>query len=108
MATKKRRKRRLKPRFFTVIFSILIAVLLFRFFSGEHQEAVMPNFHGWESVDVIDFVGRHDNVTVTFELVYSSEVPPTRVARQSIAPGVSLTDVDDQLIIEVSKGEMIE
>ena len=108
METKKRRKRRLKPRFFTVIFSILIAILLFRFFFGRHQEVVMPNFHGWESVDVMDFVSRYDNVSVIFELVYSSTVPPTRVISQSVQPGVSLSDGDIQLIVEVSKGELIE
>ena len=80
--------------------SILIAIAFFLFGGGSNQ---VPNFHGWTVPDVLEFVGNHENLRVSFELVYSEDMMPARVVGQSYGPGTTMTE-GMQVIIEISKG----
>ena len=97
----RRKKVRFKPRFYTIIatFLIVLIIIIFLWRSGSNR---IPNLHGWESSAVLDFV-RANNINVEFEFIYSSEVAPTLVINQSVTPGTSIHEVST-LIIQVSKG----
>ena len=96
----RRKKVRFKARFYTIVatFIMLIIGLIFWRSAGNS----IPNLHGWESNAVVHFA-RDNNIDIEFEFSYSSDVAPTLVIGQSIAPGTNLNEVHE-LIIEVSKG----
>lgn len=98
---KRRKKTRATARFYTIIATFLIIVFttIFLFFSGNNQ---IPNLHGWQSVDVIRFADDND-IEIEFEFIYSSEIAPTLVISQSVAPGTNINEVS-RLTIQISKG----
>ena len=111
MATKKKIKKkryRLKPRFFSILFAISIIINITFFFLRARGDETMPNLHGWSSDDVLVFEEEHDNISIIFELVYSNDVIPTRVVSQSIQPGTNIADTNIVMTVEVSKGVFLE
>jgi len=96
-----RKKNRLTARFFSVLLTIGIIVVIGYFF-WQRTHIQIPNLHGWYSAEVIDF-GRTHSISIEFEFVYCADMAPTLVVSQSIAPGTTITD-DMELLIEISKG----
>ena len=62
----------------------------------------MPNLHGWESTEVLNFARDHD-IEIQFEFIYSSDMAPTLVISQSVGPGTPITE-GMRLTVEISKG----
>jgi len=84
---KRKKKTRVKPRFFIMIFMGLIAGGIFYQVNSRTQDDAMPNFHGWLVSDVEAFAYERPNMSVMVEWEHSSTIPPTRVMSQSIQPG---------------------
>jgi len=96
-----RKKRRLTARFFSVLLTMgIIFVVGYFFWQQTHTQ--VPNLHGWHATEVMDF-GQTHQIELIFEFVYSSEMAPTLVVRQSVAPGSLITE-DMALLVEISKG----
>jgi len=98
---RRKRKYRLTARFFSLIFSIAIIVVVSTFF-WRRTNVQIPNLHGWESTEVMEF-GQTHNISIQFEFVYSTDMAPTLVVNQSVPPGTAITE-GIELIIEISKG----
>jgi len=97
----KRKKNFVRARFFSMILSIFILGVI-GFFFWRATQLQIPNLHGWESTEVLAFANKH-NIEIEFEFVYSIEMAPTLVMRQSVPPGTAITE-GMQLAIEISKG----
>ena len=95
------KKSRLTARFFSILLSIGIIVVIGYFF-WRRTHTQIPNLHGWYATEAMAF-GRIHNIDITFEFVYSIDMAPTLVVSQSIPPGSAITE-DIELIIEISKG----
>ena len=97
----RRKKNRIRARFFSLFITILI-ISVIGYFYWQTTNTRIPNLHGWESTDVLDFAKDH-NIEIEVEFVYSNNLAPTLVISQSISPG---TDITEGMIlsIEVSKG----
>jgi len=101
---KKQKKYLLKPRFFCLIFSILLIGGVSYHLLTSNQENELPNFYGWLAEDVMEFAKVRDNISIIYELDYSETVPPTRVISQSLHPGTELGSEPVVLTVRVSKG----
>ena len=97
----RRKKTRIRARFFSLFFSLFIMVAIGYFF-WQTTHTQIPNFHGWESTAVLDF-GRRHAIDVHFEFIYSSDMSPTRVVSQSVPPGTTIFE-GMGLTVEISKG----
>ena len=97
----RKKKNRITARFFSIIFSIsIIAVIGYFFWQSTNPR--MPNLHGWESTEVLNFARVHE-IELEFEFVYSNNMAPTLVISQTIPPGTAITE-GMLLRIEISKG----
>jgi len=96
----RRKKIRLRARFYTIVATLVMLIIGLFFLRSTNTN--LPNLHGWESNAVVQFAREH-GIDVEFEFSYSTDVAPTLVIGQSVAPGTNLDEVD-ALIIEVSKG----
>jgi len=97
----RRRRNRVRARFFSLLLTISIVAVIGYFFlqtTGMH----LPNLHGWEAREVLDFA-RNNNIEVQFEFTYSDSVAPTLVISQSEPPRTAITE-GMSLSIEISKG----
>jgi len=97
----RKKKKRIRARFFSVILTVLITIFIISFFFRSNQSQ-LPNLRGWESVDVLRFAQEFE-IDVSVVFVYTHEIAPTKVVSQSLAPGTPITEIIE-LIIEVSKG----
>lgn len=97
----RRKKNRIRPRFYSIILSLLIFITV-GIFIRHHLHLTVPNFHGWEGADVIEFAQIHQ-IQVNFTFVYDEQMSPTKVTGQSVAPRTELT-ADMVIDIEISKG----
>jgi len=104
-SVKRKKKNRLRARFYSILVTLLIIISAGYFF-WQVTNTQVPNLHGWESVDVLNF-GHDHNVLINFEFVYSNDVAPTRVVSQSVLPGATITE-DLQITVEISKGVEIK
>ena len=96
-----RKKNQIRSRFFSILLSVLImGVIGYFFWQTTHMG--MPNLHGWESIEVLNFARNH-HIDIHFEFIYSSEMAPTLVISQSVQPGSAITE-GMSLIVEISKG----
>ena len=109
MANKKRRKKktRVKPRFFIIIFIGLIAGGIFYQVNTRNQEHAMTNFHGWLASEVDEYVSRRPNMSVIFEFEHSDTLEPTRVMSQSVSPGRVVGDEPVVVLVTVSLGKEV-
>ena len=97
----RRKRNRIRARFFSLILIISIIAVIGYFFWQTTSEQ-MPNLHGWESAEVLNFA-RDNEIEVHFEFIYSTDMAPTLVMSQSIPPRTILTE-DMSLSVEISKG----
>jgi len=97
----RRRKNRLKARFFSLFLTILIITVIGYFF-WQTTNTTMPNLHGWESIEVLDFARDH-NIEIQVEFIYSNDIAPTLIISQSIPPRTVITE-GMTLNVEISKG----
>jgi len=99
LAIKKRN--RVRARFFSIFLTVLIVAVVGYLLYLTTSER-LPNLHGRESAEVLDFARNH-NIDVHFEFIYSNEMPPTRVISQSVPPRTEITE-GMSLTVEISKG----
>lgn len=97
----RRRKNRLKARFFSIFLSLFILAMIGYFF-WQTTHPQIPNLHGWSSTEVLDF-GKDHEMDIQFEFIYSRDVAPTLVISQSIPPRTAISEGMD-LTVEISKG----
>jgi len=97
----RRKKNRIRARFFSIVFSIFIMAAIGYFF-WQTTQIQIPNLHGWESTEVLDFARGH-HIEIEFEFVYSRDMAPTLVVSQSVPPGTAIT-AGMHLTVEISKG----
>jgi len=97
----RRKKHRIRARFFSIFFTILIITAIGYFF-WQTTNTQIPNLHGWESTEVLDF-GNNHSIEINFEFIYSNDMAPTLVISQSVPPGTVITD-GMSLTVEISKG----
>ena len=97
----RRKKNRIRARFFSLFFSIFIMIVIGYFF-WQSMNAQIPNLHGWESIEVLHF-GRNHEIEINFEFIYSNDLAPTLVVSQSLPPGTAITE-GMRLTVEISKG----
>ena len=99
-----RKRYKLKPRFFCLIFSVLIiAVLIYKFLIPTSVNE-LPNFYGWTTEAVMSFESEQPNISIIYEMVYSETVRPTRVVSQSLQPGTEIGEHPLIIVVEISKG----
>ncbi|MCL1950653.1 MAG: PASTA domain-containing protein [Turicibacter sp.] len=105
---KKRKKRlRLQPRFFIIIFMGLIIGGIIYQADIRNQSRVMPNLHGWLASEVQEYLGERPNVSVIFEYEHSDIVEPTRVISQSLKPGRVIGDEAVVVSVTISLGSEV-
>ena len=97
----RKKKTRIKPRFFSIILSIFIMAAIGYFF-WQTTNIQIPNLHGWESVEVLEFAREHD-IQIHFEFIYTGDMAPTLVVSQSVPPGTDIVP-GMHLTVEISKG----
>ena len=97
----RRKKNRVKARFFSLFLTILI-ISVVGYLYWQTTNTRIPNLHGWESTEVLNFAKEH-NIEIEVEFIYSNIMAPTLVISQSIPPRTAITE-GMVLIIEVSKG----
>ena len=97
----KRKKSRIRLRFFSILLFILIIAVIGYYFWQTTNRGI-PNLHGWESIEVLNFANNH-NIDIHFEFVYSNNMAPTLVISQSVPPGTIITE-GMSLTVEISKG----
>ena len=97
----RRRRNRVRARFFSLFLTILI-ISVIGYFYWQTTNTRIPNLHGWESTEVLEFAREH-NIEIEVEFIYSNDMAPTLVIGQSIPPQTDITD-GMVLEIEVSKG----
>jgi len=98
---KRRKKVRLTARFYTIVSTFFIMVLITLFF-WRNPNTQIPNLHGWESAAVLEFAREHD-INVEFAFSYSETIAPTLVISQSVVPRTRI-ETGMRLVVEVSKG----
>ncbi|MCL1991148.1 MAG: hypothetical protein FWG67_09700 [Defluviitaleaceae bacterium] len=98
---RKKRRRVVKTRLFSLLFTIGIVITLGYFF-WQTRRPHLPNLHGWAATEVMAFGDRH-HINVQFEFVYAEDVAPTLVVSQSLPPRTRLV-AGLNLVIEISKG----
>jgi len=98
----RRKRNRVRARFFSLFFTILIVAVIGYFFWKTTTSMHLPNLHGWKSCEVLDFAKDH-NIEVHFEFVYSPDIAPTLVMSQSAPPRTAITE-GMSLSIQISKG----
>jgi len=97
----RKRKTRVRARFFSLFLSLLIITVIGYFFWQTTGEQI-PNLHGWKSSEVLDFA-RYHNIEVEMDFIYTSDMMPTLVVSQSISPRTDITE-GMSLRVEISKG----
>lgn len=97
----RKKKNRVRARFFSLFLTILIITVIGYFFWQTTVER-MPNLHGWESAQVLDFARDH-NIEVLVDFIYTNDMVPTLVVSQSISPRTDITE-GMSLRVEISKG----
>lgn len=108
MKKRKRKKRnRLRPRFFIIIFVILISGGIFYQVNSRNQPDTMPNFHGWLAHEVEEYLAARPNMSVIFQFEHSDTVEPTRVMAQSLQPGRLIGDEAVVVSVTVSLGKEV-
>jgi len=97
----RKKKNRITARFFSLFFSLfIIGAIGYFFWQTTHRQ--IPNLHGWESTEVLDFARNH-HIEINFEFIYSNDMAPTLVFSQSVPPGTAITE-GMRLTVEISKG----
>ena len=110
MKTKRRKKKkraRLQPRFFIIIFIALIAGGIFQQIEIRNQDDTMTNFHGWLANEVEEYISRRENMAVIWEFEYSDTIEPTRIMGQSIQPGRIIGNEAVVVSVTVSRGQEV-
>ena len=97
----RKNKNRVRARFYSIFLSFLI-ILAIGYFFWQATNTQIPNLHGWESTEVLNFGKNHD-IEINFEFIYSTDMPPTLVVSQSVPPGTAITE-DLSFTVEISKG----
>ena len=105
---RKRRKRiRLQPRFFVILFTLFIFGGLFYQVRDHNPEYSMTNFHGWLASEVEEYVRNRPNMGLIFEVAHSDAIEPTRVMGQSIQPGRVIGDEAVVVSVTISLGKEV-
>jgi len=97
----KKKQTAIKARILSILLTCVILGMIVYFFwqpEGSH----LPNLHGWQSTDVLDFARRHD-IDLDIAFSYSQDMAPTLVISQSLPPGEAITE-GMTLVVEISKG----
>lgn len=103
----KKKRIRLKPRFYLIVFLMLLAgATLFHVLTADHQSQ-MPSMLGWTTDEVLEFESRHPEISIIFDFDYSDQVLPARVMSQSIAPGTTIGPHPLVMQVEISKGTRV-
>ena len=97
----RKKKNRVRARFFSLFISILIIAVI-GYFLWQTTSERMPNLHGWESAQVLDFARDH-NIEVQVDFIYTDDIMPALVVSQSVSPRTNITE-GMSLKVEISKG----
>ena len=96
-----KKKYKIKPRFFVWIMIGLFSISLTTACVKTFAPTNVPNFYGWCAEDVIAYNQKNDELSITYELVYSYDILHNHVIKQEVkGQNAKKTTV----VVYVSKG----
>ena len=101
MSGVRRKRYKMKPRFGAIMMIFVFGISMSSIVVSAFTKQEVPNFYGWISQDVMDYVEEHRELNITYELVFSYDVLQDCVIAQEIT---SESSDAVELVVYVSKG----